>query len=502
MLFNSYAFLFVFLPLALIGYALAVRIGHKVSLVWLAICSLAFYGYWNPRYLVLIAASICFNFVAGHMIGRATDALRKQVIFVIGVAANILLLGFFKYLGPSANFLSSQGIIERGIHLDIILPLGISFFTFTQIGYLVDRRDGIGKDLGFVPYTVFVTFFPHLIAGPILHIREVGPQLLDRTRMRLRAESFAPGLTMFTIGLVKKVLLADPLSPVVAAGFSHAGGLSLFSSWSASLAYMAQLYFDFSGYSDMAIGLAAMFGVRFPLNFNSPLKATSIIDFWQRWHMTLTRYLGLLLYNPVAFAITRRHMARGLKVSPKALARPGAFLSMVAVPTFYTMILAGIWHGAGLQFVVFGLMHGVYLVVNHAWRILGTQGKHASATRFPLAGFLLTQLAVLASFVFFRAASCTDALRILASMIGWNGFGLHLDPAVPVVRLVLSLSVIWFAPNSQQILGRFAPILEKVEPSRWLQWRPTVAYGIAVAVLLALAIVNLTRTSEFLYFQF
>ncbi len=233
-------------------------------------------------------------------------------------------------------------------------PLGISFFTFTQIGYLLDCRNGLARDRSPLNYTLFVAFFPHLIAGPILHNREIMPQFADAATYRYSAHNLAAGLGIFLLGLLKKCLLADPCAAVVGPGFANPDALTFFPAWQVALSYSLQLYFDFSGYSDMAIGLARMFNVRFPLNFNSPYKARSVIEYWQRWHMTLTRYLNLCLYDPLALAITRRRRARGQSTRREAQATPLGFAQMVLLPIFVTMTLAGIRHGSGPTFLVFG----------------------------------------------------------------------------------------------------------------------------------------------------
>jgi alginate O-acetyltransferase complex protein AlgI len=537
MLFNSYPFLFAFLPLCLVGYFVATKLSPTAAAAWLVLCSLGFYGYWNPAFLLLIVLSVAFNYAIGRLMSRAASPGGKSVLFVTGIAANIGLLGVFKYLGPSLHFFVEHGVIGNWWDLSIILPLGISFFTFTQIGYLVDRRDRLAEDLGLLRYSLFVIFFPHLIAGPIIHVREIGPQLTAAATYRLRAEKFAPGLALFAIGLAKKVLLADPLSGFVGAGFSHPGALTLLTGWAVALAYAVQLYFDFSGYSDMAIGLAGMFGLRFPINFDSPLRSRSIIEFWQRWHMTLTRYLRLLLYNPIAIRIARRRVARGLKVSDSALAKPSVFAVMVALPTFVTMGLAGVWHGAGLQFAVFGLLHAAYLTVNQAWRIFYVHWQHTSmpARERPLSMVWqvgLTLVAVLVSFVFFRADSCATAVRVLGSMVGVNGFRLpdQLAPELArfgdagrfviahllapdtlaiakpenLLRILLSFAIVWAVPNSQQIIGKFAPILENPSPGgrTELQWRPNMVWALIIGVLLWASVMSLGQSTVFLYFQF
>ncbi len=289
----------------------------------------------------------------------------------------------------------------------------------------------MAKDRSIIEYCLFVTFFPHLIAGPIYHHREIMPQFAKSETYRINRGNIAIGLTIFFIGLAKKVLLADSLLQLSNAGFAAPHTLGLLSSWLTALAYSLRLYFDFSGYSDMAIGLAYMFNIRFPLNFNSPYKARSIIDFWQRWHMTLTRYLTLYLYNPMAIWIARRRMARGLPILTRDAQTVGGFLNMIAIPIAVTMTLAGIWHGAGLQFLIFGLLHGVYLTVNHAWRIFGPahlardfQNRWIRAAAV-IASVLLTYCAALVAQVFFRAASTGDAIGLLAGMAG-----LHAGPAL------------------------------------------------------------------------
>lgn len=538
MLFNSHIFIFVFLPVALAGFALLSRLGPRTACAWLAVCSIAFYGYWNPAYLGVLVGSIALNFTIGHMIGRRSDAAARNRLLTVGVILNLLVLVVFKYLEPTLRALHRHELISVDVDLSIILPLGLSFFTFTQIGYLVDRRDGLGEDLDLVRYVTFVTFFPHLIAGPILHVRDIGPQLADPDRLRIEPSNLAVGTTIFVLGLSKKVLLADPLAMVVERGFGDPAALGLVFSWVAALAYSVQLYFDFSGYSDMAIGLAILFGLRFPLNFNSPYKARSIIEFWQRWHITLSRYLNLLLYNPVALNMTRRRAARGKGVGAKDRRTPSAFVSLVVFPTLWTMALAGIWHGAGLQFLIFGLLHAAYLVINHAWRIWGPKSKtdarpwsHRIAVAAAQAG--LTYLAVLAAQVFFRAKSAADAVEMLAAMVGLRGLGLPVavverlptlgdfgarlvgQPGIQgptdvadhwtLLRLTVSFLVIWLAPNVQQIMAGASPHLEgpsKPAAPSWMQWRPNAVWAGGIGLLFLFNILSLRETTVFLYFQF
>ncbi len=530
MLFSSLIFLFGFLPAALLGFSVLGRLGRRAGAGWLVLASLVFYGWWEPRFLPILLGSITFNYGAAALIRRmAAHPALAQAVTVVAVGCNLLALVYFKYLASLAGFLIGMGVPLHPVD-PILLPLGISFFTFTQIGYLLDVREGVSDVSNVLDYLLFVTFFPHLIAGPILHNREMMPQYADPATFRIRADNCAIGLAIFTIGLAKKVLLADPIGAVVPDGMAHPGALGLWGAWHVALSYSLQLYFDFSGYSDMAIGLARMFNVRFPLNFNSPYKAASIIDYWSRWHMSLTRYLTLYLYNPVALAITRRRVVAGRLITRKAYATVGGFSAMVAWPTFVTMGLAGVWHGAGLQFVVFGLLHAAYLTANHAWRIARpTKGRAPPTTLGHMGAVALTYLAVLVASVFFRAGSSSQALTILGAMAGAQGFGpgVAMDGGVllraigiaagpgeasialgdtlrRLAGLVALYGIVWFAPNTQQILRLHAPALERVTPWRqgWPAWTPTPAWAVAMGVALMLGVLATSGTAEFLYFQF
>jgi alginate O-acetyltransferase complex protein AlgI len=543
MVFASYNFLFIFLPMALVGYYLAAKLGTNYAVGWLVLASLGFYAAWNPAFVILLICSIAFNFTIGRALlardGEEHRQSRHRLLF-IGVTGNLIPLIFFKYLGPVLSFARSISLVSPEFDFKVILPLGISFFTFTQIGYLVDCNEGGGRDLDIVRYSAFVTFFPHLIAGPILHIREIAPQFRDPNCCRLRLSNLSVGTSFFIIGLAKKVLLADPLAEVVRIGFAHPGEFRIFATWLYALAYSLQLYFDFSGYSDMAIGLAYMFGIRFPINFNSPYKSRSIIEYWQRWHITLTRYLTLLLYNPIALYINRRRMRAGRRASHRGKQTIGTFGSLVVIPIFYTMTLAGIWHGAGLQFLLMGLMHAVYLTINNAWRMFGPKSGRTNRvwpteTVSVVWRVGLTYLAVLAAQVMFRASSAGAAFQMLGGMIGLHGvdplpvpntvmtvlrhFGPiytfltrthHLvtvptEDSIPApASLVARFFVVWVLPNSQSIMAKFSPTLTAVRPElpQWFLWQPTVRWALALGLLLALSLMSLQQTRVFLYFQF
>jgi len=518
MLFNSYTFIFLFLPTVLFGFHLIGKQGHhRVAIAWLVGASLFFYGWWNPAYLGLMLVSIFFNYGIGVSLGGAPKQPNKKPILIFGVIVNLGLLAYFKY----ANFFvdNLNNIAGTDIVLEqIILPLAISFFTFQQIAYLVDAWRGETKEYNFLHYCLFVTFFPQLIAGPIVHHKEMLPQFAKDVVYKLRSKHLAIGLTIFAIGLFKKVVLADGISVYASPVFDAAEAgvvLTFFEAWGGSLAYTFQLYFDFSGYSDMAIGIARMFGIRLPLNFNSPYKATSIIDFWRKWHITLSRFLKDYLYIP-------------LGGSRQGKSRRYANLMI-------TMLLGGLWHGAGWTFVLWGALHGFYLIINHGWRVIF---KNKRKTKFgALFAWTLTFIALIVSWVPFRAESLEGAGNILAGMFGLNGFVLpesylgHLNHLAglgnyllaigwefgdaglfkgvkEVAGLLLLLLISVAFPNTQQIMRRYRPAFETYQGEikrlnyRWLEWRPTKTWGIFTATIFVLAVLGLTRVSEFLYFQF
>jgi alginate O-acetyltransferase complex protein AlgI len=538
MLFNSFPFLFLFLPLAVLGFFAAAGLGRGAARAWLVLASLAFYTWWHPPFTVLLLTSIIFNYAAGRLLLARTGRRGQGLLLAAAVGCNLAALFWYKYAYALASFLVANGVVDLPGLQPLLLPLGISFFTFTQIGFLVDCRGGTVQDRSAVDYLLFVTFFPHLIAGPILHHKEIMPQFARPETYRVDTTNLSRGAALFVIGLAKKVLIADPISAYAVPGFADPASLGLFAAWGAVLAYSLQLYFDFSGYSDMAIGIARMCNIRFPFNFNSPYRARNIIDFWQRWHMTLTRYLNLYLYNPLALMVTRRRAARGLPITKQAVAHPGAFAGLVAMPMVVTMALAGIWHGAGLQFLIFGLLHAVYLTTNHAWRVFGPRLAQTPWMRRPawgLACLVLTYLCVLLAQIFFRASSTNDALTMLAGMVGVHGPG----AGVPVpywlpaklgetggwlqahgliapqrndqsgsgdlVRELLGMAVayvlVFVAPNSQQIAGVVeAKGARAVAVPLWL--RLDRRWGVLVGLVAVAAIMGIGAKSEFLYFQF
>ena len=507
MLFNSYAFIFVFLPLTLAGFFLIGRFSTAYAAAWLAAASLVFYGYWNVVYVPLLLASIVFN----HGVGVRLAARPSRALLTAGVSANLLLLGYFKYADFFVGNLNTLGIPGEGLTLPgVILPLGISFFTFTQIAFLVDVHQRKAAEPSFIHYGLFVTYFPHLIAGPVLHHKEMMPQFARAESYRFEWENFAVGLTIFFIGLAKKVLIADGVAEYARPVFDAAGkgvALSTIDAWGGALAYTFQLYFDFSGYSDMAIGLSRMMGVRLPLNFASPYKAASIIDFWRCWHMTLSRFLRDYLYVPLGG--NRKGPARRY------------------VNLLLTMVLGGLWHGANWTFVVWGALHGFYLLVNHAWRALGWTVMSGRLGR--IVSVTLTFLCVVVAWVYFRADTLTQANAIIAAMAGANGVTLPyrwvdklgavgawlaahgvlfqntatFGGGTQINWLLICALITWLAPNTQQLMRGFSPALGVGDDqAKCLRWQPTARWLAATALLGAFGILSLTALSEFIYFQF
>src|SRR5712692_10484129 len=407
MLFNSYVFIFVFLPLSLLVYVALARFDRRWATASLAAASLFFYGWWNPTYLWLLCLSIVFNYGAGLALARS-DGVRRSRLLFLGIAGDLLVLFYFKYfnfvLGTLAGLLALPAPGS-----EIVLPIGISFFTFTQIAFLVDTARGEVGAYAFLRYALFVTFFPHLLAGPLYHHKEIMPQFADERAAARRAENLSVGLTIFIIGLFKKVVLADGVAFYAAPVFAAAAGggsPDLIESWGGALAYGFQLYYDFSGYSDMAIGAARCFGIVLPLNFDSPYKAVNITEFWRRWHMTLSRFLRDYLYIPLGG--NRHGSARRYR------------------NLFLTMLLGGLWHGAAWTFVAWGALHGLYLMINHGWRALRRRLGWPPGRFGPLGHVVavaLTFAATLVAWIPFRASSFDAALRILAGMTGANDGG-------------------------------------------------------------------------------
>jgi len=507
MLFHSLEFILGFLPLCFVVYvAVHHWWGARAGLAWLVLASVFFYAQWSLAHGALLVGSATTNFLFCRlMLAADTRPWLRKAIFFTAVTANLVMLGYLKYVNfliDNVNWLSG----ESYSYVHLLIPVGVSFFTFIQLGFLVEVYSRQVKQVRFLDYLLFGSFFAYVTAGPLVLQRDMLPQFAETARRPLDLTRITVALTVFGFGLFKKLALADSVAPFADAVFdgTAAGALpSMSLAWIGALAYTVQLYFDFSGYSDMALGIGLLFGLKLPFNFNSPLKATSITDFWRRWHMTMTRFFTSYLYAPLAVANTRRALVGrygGLR----------RFLATIAVPVFFTFLLAGIWHGAGWTFVVFGAIHGLAMAVNHAWR-------QARAPELPDAmGWLLTMAVVIVGLVVFRAPDLGTAVTILSAMLGANGIeagwstvagvaNIDYAPAVGLVTLLFAIALMM--PNTQQILFEHnissdPADYEELSLSRWLQWRPSPRWAVACAVVLTLGIGLATGETAFIYYQF
>ena len=462
MLFNSYDFLFLFLPVALAGYFLLGRTKKNgLANVWLIFASLVFYAYWDWQFLPVLLVSMIGNYFFAGRIQTAFAAGCRRAChrwFLLGIAFDLGMLGYYKYMSFFVKNLDRLGF---GLPIpDIALPLGISFFTITQLLYLYDSYKGVARDHDPVRYALFVSFFPHLLAGPILYHRQMMHQFADEKLRRFDWENFVRGAVFFTIGLAKKCLVADALAIYVNDGWAHLSTLSLFTGWLVAISYMLQLYFDFSGYSDMAVGLARMMNLSIPINFKAPYRATSLITFWQRWHISLTNAITACVYLPLL-----RHIS-------------GTMFRRTVVASFVAFFIVGIWHGAGWTFVVFALLHATGIVVNYVWRYCALPCPR-------WLGHVLTLGFVLVTMVVFRAADVAQAGLVLTAMLGGSGQMLAGVPWALVAAAVVILAVV---PPSQVLVARF--------------FRRNVVWLAGLLGLFIYAVLQLNRYSEFLYFQF
>ena len=515
MLFSSYTFLFLFLPITLIGYYSLGRFSWRSSMLWITFASLVFYGCWNPnpshpwspQYVTLILLSCIANYFCGKAIANNHKQSIRYALVVLGVSSNLALLIYFKYLGLFTQW--SQILFGYPTSIpDLVLPLAVSFFTFLQIAFLFDVFRGDRTGYSFIEYLLFVTYFPHLIAGPLVHHRELISQFQPKAT-QISARRFSIGLTILFIGLFKKVVIADTLAPTATQIFDFAATgareLTTGEAWAGALSYTFQLYFDFSGYSDMAIGISYLFGMKLPLNFNSPYKATSIIDFWRRWHMTLSRFLRDYLYIPLGGSRCGR--------------------SRRYVNLIITMLLGGLWHGAGITFFIWGAMHGLLLCINHAWRAFAKRIHFPSIPK-PIA-MAATFLTVLTAWVPFRAgnyelgisgnaASAWDTtLNFYKAMFlpditnFWKPEGEEiLMKSKTAFRPIFQvLFLVFLFPNTQQFMGRFSPHINtytKYTPleRRWWNWRPNLIFALFFFILFVIVTWRMNQGSEFIYFQF
>lgn len=486
MLFNSYVFIFTFLPVMLLGYFWLLRqrliLGSKI---WLVSGSLFFYGYWNIVYIPLLLGSIFVNFFVGSALANSKPLkVSKRSLLIFGILFNVFLLGYFKY----TDFLldNFNGLFEADIPLShIILPLGISFFTFTQIAFLVDAYKDKVKEYDLLNYMLFVTYFPHLLAGPILHHSEMMSQFVSRWNWTVRWRNIAVGLFLFSIGLFKKVVIADTFAIWANTGFDVATTLNLIEAWATSLSYTLQLYFDFSGYTDMAIGISLMFNIRLPINFNSPYKAKDIQDFWRRWHITLSRFLRDYIYIPLG----------GNKV--------GRYRNYSNL--FTVFLIGGLWHGASWMFVIWGALHGIAIVTHRIWKDLGLR-------MWGLMGWFITFNFVNITWVFFRAKDFASVEKVLGGMIGANGVVLsnQMIEKLSFLKQYGVTSGTWFQATGMStskdlllVIGViFVVVVMQNSSELSNKIKINLGVGFYTAILLCIGILMIGRQSEFLYFRF
>ena len=470
MLFNSYEFIFAFLPITLVVYyALASRFSNLAAKVFLVLASVCFYSYWDISNLPILLTSIFVNYVFGHLLTKN----RSKLLLSLGIAFNILFLGYFKYTDfviANINELLTLQIPMQGI----ALPLGISFFTFTQTAYLVDVYRGETKEYSKSDYLLFVTIFPHLIAGPILYHKDMIPQFSEVDRYKLNYRNMTYGILWFVIGLFKKVVIADRLAVYANMIFNSTRELTMLDAWGGSLAYTLQLYFDFSGYSEMAIGLGLMFNYNLPLNFNYPYRACSIIDFWRRWHMTLSAFLKDYLYIPLGGNRTGHHMRNIL----------------------ITMFLGGLWHGAGWTFIFWGVLHGCFICINHLWR-------KTKICLPKVLNWFLTFNAVNIAWIFFRADSLDKAMNMCKSMVDVSNF--YLPYSSHAAKYFSAFGYEGFVQLAARnylelvaylLLSMFIIKVEKIERYN------VYLTAVVMSVVFLYAVTKIGQISEFLYFQF
>ena len=485
MLFNSYEFIFMFLPLTffIYFYLLSKRliVGAKGFLVF---SSLFFYSWWNIVYLPLILLSMLFNYSLGNSLNKdlKNKKINKKTLLTFGIIANILLLGYFKYADffiGNVNYLSNSSIEL----LNLALPLAISFFTFQQIAYLVDSYKGETAEYDFLNYSLFVTFFPQLIAGPIVHHKEMMPQFFSKWNLVRNYKNIALGLFIFSLGLFKKVVIADKFAVWAANGFDKAETLTLLEGWVTSLSYTFQLYFDFSGYTDMAIGAALLFNIKLPINFNSPYKAKDIQDFWRRWHITLSRFLRDYIYIPLGGS------------------RVGNF--RIYSNLMITFILGGLWHGAGWTFIFWGFLHGFALSIHRIWKNLGFRMNSILA-------WFITFNFINITWVFFRAKDWDTAIKVLSSMFDFTNiefsskyedklsflseYGItfgswlsNIDGSKSGTWIFITLLIVFFTKNTIELKDSF---------------KANKKYLVFTLILIIYALSTMNKLSEFLYFNF
>lgn len=506
MVFSSYQFIFVFLPLTYLAFLAAFRLGGWNAAVHvLAAASLAFYAMWGVTLFAILLGSLAFNYMMGQFIANLADQpARSRQAMLAGIAVNLGLLGYLKYTNFFIDVVN-QASGASFSHLSLLVPIGVSFYTFIQIGYLIDAYNGRLFRSNFSRYVVFGAFFPCVTAGPLVLHREIMEQLDGRQDSAFDLRRLVTGLTMFGMGLFKKVFLADSIAPYANNVFdSVATGATpdLATSWVGAASYGLQLYFDFSGYCDMALGIAFIFGIRLPINFDSPFKASNISDFWRRWHITMTRFFTNYVYSGLAMNGMRKAMA-------KQDGRFGKFVRTAAIPSIVTFLVAGVWHGAGWNMVVYGLIHGFAIAICLGWREFGL-------VKLPQAlGWALTMSVVLSALVVFRAPDLATAGTLLSHMWDFSSLSsatqaassVKIDLGQAASMIVLLGAIVLLLPNTQQILHKdwissdAKPAAAAFEAGL-LTWRPALTGALVMAAAYTISLTMMGAGSTFLYYQF
>lgn len=480
MLFNSYVFILVFLPIVLTSYYLLIRLKNTYyTKGFLVLASLFFYSYWEISFLPILLFSITFNFLTAEWMNKTEKFKLRKTLLIIGIIFNLCFLGYFKYMDFFITNINNAFQTDFAL-LKLALPLGISFVTFQKIAFLVDTYRGETKGYHIIDYAFFVTFFPQLIAGPIVHHKEIIPQLLDENKFKVNFDNISRGAYIFALGLFKKVMIADTFAKWANDGYNNVAALSLYDSWVTTLSYTFQLYFDFSGYCDMAIGLALLFNIRLPINFNSPYKALDIQDFWRRWHMTLGRFFTQYVYIPLGGS------------------RNGSFRTYLNI--FIIFFLSGFWHGAGWTFVIWGILHGVASIIYRFWSGFNIRLPKVIA-------WFITFMFVHLAWVFFRSPDIATAKQMLSIMFNIGGF------VFP--ERIANLINEWFGTEFIYITYHFdlkltfwiglallVVLFTKNSVERYVLFKFNYRNALFISVMTIISLMFLTRVSEFLYFNF
>ena len=497
MYFNSFQFLLLFLPVTLLGFYLINRVEPcRWPIVWLVGASLVFYGFCNLVLVGVLIGSVLTNYVLGRFFNDSQiSKVNLKKILYFGIICNLGVLIYFKQFGFYGG--SQPHEFSPAYPWGVIIPVGLSFFTFQQIIYLVEVWRGRVDGNSFWNYFLYVVFFPQLLNGPIVRPNEFFPQLVGKKFFKFQAGRIAAGLTIFSCGLFKKVVLADGIARYSDSAFdavAQGAVLSMIEAWSGTLSFTLQVYFDFSGYSDMAVGLGCLLGIRLPINFESPYKASSLIEFWHRWHMTLSRFVRDYIYIPLG----------GNRKG--SLKRTGNI--------FIIMLIGGIWHGTGTTLIIWGSLHGIFLAINHFWRQLQNSLGYSFGRKnfiYEISGCVITFITVAVLWILFRAEGLDVAVSIIQSL-----FGFQTSPEVDFNNIKISedrlwflILIVWFAPNMKEIMSKYfegenvgVTQHNSVIGRRWYHWYPTTWWAAFTSILFIMSLLELTQGERFIYFQF